>query len=96
MHEWNIEDSERKTILLPQALCFSHTPSPLSFKEVKRYKNQGSKGIRQWLKNWCTMYIPNDDTQNYPFCRLHLVVETLGHSTKLTNQSNFNKNPQGC
>ena len=25
---------------------------------------------------------PNDDTQNYPFCRLQLVVETFGHSTK--------------
>ena len=25
------------------------------------------------------MYIPNDDTQSYPFCRLKLVVET--HST---------------
>ena len=23
------------------------------------------------------MYIPNDDTQNYPFFRLELVVETL-------------------
>ena len=23
------------------------------------------------------MYIPNDDTQNYPFCKLKLVVETL-------------------
>ena len=23
------------------------------------------------------MYIPNDDTQNYPICRLQLVVETL-------------------
>ena len=27
------------------------------------------------------MYIPNDDTQNYPFCRLKLVVETFEHST---------------
>ena len=27
------------------------------------------------------MYIPNDDTQNYLFCRLQIVVETLGHST---------------
>ena len=28
------------------------------------------------------MYIPNmDETQNYPFCRLQLVVERLGHST---------------
>ena len=26
------------------------------------------------------MYIPNDVTQNYPFCRLQLVVETFGHS----------------
>ena len=27
------------------------------------------------------MFIPNDDTQNY-FCRLQLVDETFGHSTK--------------
>ena len=27
--------------------------------------------------NWCILYIPNDDTQNYPCCRLQLVVETL-------------------
>ena len=27
------------------------------------------------------MYIPNDDTQNYPSCRLQLVDETLGHSS---------------
>ena len=33
------------------------------------------------------MYIPNDETQNYPFCRLQLVVKTFGHSTKWTNQS---------
>ena len=40
------------------------------------------------------MYIANDDTQNYPFCRLQLVVETFGHSDKLTNQSKFNKSPK--
>ena len=28
------------------------------------------------------MYIPNVDTQNFPFCRLQLVVETYGNSTK--------------
>ena len=28
------------------------------------------------------MYIPNDNTQNYPFCRLQLVVENYGHLTK--------------
>ena len=37
--------------------------------------------------------IPLDNTQNYPFCKLHLVVETFGHlinqlpmSPKLLNQ----------
>ena len=25
------------------------------------------------------MYIPNEDTQSYPFYRLQLVVETFGH-----------------
>ena len=25
------------------------------------------------------MYIINDNTQNYPFCRLHFVVKTFGH-----------------
>ena len=29
------------------------------------------------------MYISNDDTQNYPFCRLQLAVETFGQSTPL-------------
>ena len=35
------------------------------------------------------MYIPNDDKQNYPFCRLELVVETnqnLLKSPKLVSQ----------
>ena len=34
------------------------------------------------------MYIPDDATQNCPFCRLQLVVETCGPST---NQPKFNK-----
>ena len=41
---------------------------------------QGSKGIRQW-----PIYIdvhPHGDTQNYPFCKLQLVVETFGDSTQ--------------
>ncbi len=34
------------------------------------------------------MYIPNDDKQNYSFCRLQLVVETFEHPTQeLTNQN---------
>ena len=40
------------------------------------------------------MYIPNDVTQNYPFCRLRLVVETFEHSTKWINQLKFNKVPK--
>ncbi len=27
------------------------------------------------------IYIPNDDTKKYPFCRFKLVVETFEHST---------------
>ena len=26
------------------------------------------------------MYIPNDDTQNYPFCILQIVVDRFGHN----------------
>ena len=35
------------------------------------------------------IYISNDETQNYPFCRLKLVVETFEHLTKWTNQLKF-------
>ena len=41
-------------------------------------------------------YILNDDSQNFPFCRLQLFVETVGHLTKWTNQSKSNKIPQNC
>ena len=34
------------------------------------------------------MFIFNDDTQNYPFSRLQLVIETFRHSTEWTNESN--------
>ena len=36
------------------------------------------------------MYIPNDDVQNYPFCRLQLKVETF--KTKLNEPTNQNSN----
>ena len=42
------------------------------------------------------MFIPNDDTQNYPFYTLQLEVETFRHSTYLDNQSKFIKSPQSC
>ena len=32
------------------------------------------------------MYIPNEETQNYQFCRLKLVIKMFGHSTKWTNK----------
>ena len=37
--------------------------------------------------------VPNDDTQNYPFYRLQLVVVTFKH---LNNQPKFNESPQSC
>ena len=40
------------------------------------------------------MNIPSDDTQNYPFCRLQLVVETIWHSISWNNQSNAIKVPK--
>ena len=40
------------------------------------------------------MYIPNEDTQNNPFCRLILEFETFGHFNKEpTNQKSI-KDPK--
>ena len=41
-----------------------------------------------------SMYIPNDETHNYPFCILKFVVETFEHLTYLTNQSKVPKVPK--
>ena len=40
------------------------------------------------------MYISNDDTQNYPFCSLKLVVETFEHLTYLATNQNSLKSPK--
>ena len=40
------------------------------------------------------MITPNDDTQNYFFSRLQIVVETFEHSTLWSNQSKFTKVPK--
>ena len=40
------------------------------------------------------MCIPNDYTQNYPCCKLQLLVEMYKHSTKLTNQSKSTEVPK--
>ena len=43
---------------------------------------------------YCAMDIPNDDKQNYPFCKSQFVVEIFGHSTKWTYESNLIKFPR--
>ena len=35
------------------------------------------------------MYIPNDDTQNYQFCKLQLMVKKLETSNELANQNSI-------
>ena len=40
------------------------------------------------------MYIPNDENQNYFFCRLQLVVETFGTKLNKTNNQNSIKVPK--
>ena len=36
------------------------------------------------------IFIPNDDTRNYSFCRLHLVVVLFGQDTQLNEPTNEN------
>ena len=40
------------------------------------------------------MYKPNDDTQNYPFCSVKLVVETFEHLIK--QPIKIDLSPQSC
>ena len=40
------------------------------------------------------MHIPNDDTHNYPICRLQLVVKTFGYSTTEPNKQKSIKVPK--
>ena len=40
------------------------------------------------------MYIPNANTQNWPFFKLQLVIETFGHSTNKPTNQNSIKVPQ--
>ena len=43
---------------------------------------KGTANNARDLKGWDKlMQIPNDDTQNYPFCTLKLVAETFENST---------------
>ena len=56
----------------PELFLLMNTPQS---KKVSKF-TRDLKGEDNGL-----MYIPNDSTQNYPFCRLKLVVETIEHST---------------
>ena len=47
------------------------TQTRTSTPGILRYKTMANK----------LMYIPNDDTQNYLFCRLQYMVGTFGQST---------------
>ena len=38
------------------------------------------------------MYIPNDETQNYSFCRLQLVVKRLDSDSQLNELANQKEN----
>ena len=67
--------------------CFEK--SCFQFKQIERFKIQGSKGINQLPKKM--MYIPNDNKQNHSFRKLQLIVETIGHSNYWTNQFRFNR-----
>ena len=42
------------------------------------------------------MYITNDDTQNYPFCRLYSVTKYLDTQLNESNNQNSIKSPQSC
>ena len=48
----------------------------VTFKPYINSGNQRNMAMADKL-----MYIPNDDKQNCPFCRIQLVVETFEHST---------------
>ena len=46
----------------------------ISLKNVKKIWDLGDKTM-------ANKFMYNEDTQNYPFCKLQLVVETFEHST---------------
>ena len=48
---------------------------------------QGSGILRDKTMAKKLIHIPNDNAQNFHFCRLWLLVETFGHSTSWINQS---------
>ena len=63
-------------------LSISVANMELVYWTVRSYCRRGGVGVKRWMfilasyKFYISimMNIPNDDTQNYPFCRLQLVV----------------------
>ena len=67
--------------------CNSKNPRILSKPALGNFTTN-IQGYRDRTMTKKLMYIPNDDSQNCPFCRLQLVVETL--DTKLNKLTNHN------
>ena len=49
--------------------CYNYSQKQIMYYITFIYIYHGSKGIRQWMAGEL-IYIPNNDAQNYPFCRL--------------------------
>ena len=64
--------------MLERPTHFSYSPHipTITHTDTHTERIQSDKTMADKL-----MYILNDKTQNYPFCRLKLVVETFGNST---------------
>ena len=55
---------------------------------LHKQRNNNIRGKREKTMADQLMYIPNDDTQNFSFCRLKLVVETFEtHHNEPANQN---------
>ena len=54
---------------------------PASESRSRRVSKNKQENISRLSKRYAIMYISDDDIQNYPFCRLKLLVETFERST---------------
>ena len=56
-------------------------PKGKAFRVFRRVGTIKVVSIRDKTMTYKKMYIPNDDTKNYHFCRLQSVVEMFAHLT---------------
>ena len=90
----HVSDIFEAKLSILRVCCFVEMADSCKFKHILQFLwflgNLGAEflftnlGFRKPKKTMVDklMYIPNQDTQNYPFCRLQLVIETFGHSIK--------------